>query len=677
MRTLESYTQGEWSAGTGKSTQLHSAINGAAIAQIKQEDIDAKGILDYARSKGGEQLRKLTFHERAIKLKELALYLLEHKKEFYQLSAHTGSTYADSWMDIEGGIQTLFSYSGTGRRELPNAHMIVDGAPEPLSQQGTFIGQHIRTPLQGAAVHINAYNFPCWGMLEKLSVSLLAGVASIVKPASSTAYVAERMCQRMIESNIFPEGSIQFISGGLGDMFEHFDYQDIVTFTGSAAVGQMLKQKPAIQANSVRFMMEADSLNCSILGSDATPDSPEFEAYIQQIVNEIKTKCGQRCTGIRRAIIPESLVDAVTDSLSAELDKLVIGDPANRDVTMGALVNHHQRNDVRDKISTLSTEASIVYGDPMQCEALDADAQQGAFMSPVILHCDNPLQQTAVHELEAFGPVTTLVPYQSTDEMIELAKKGKGSLVASIATNDNQFAREAVVNLAPHHGRILILNRDSAKESTGHGSPLPRLVHGGPGRAGGGEEMGGVRGVGHYLQTTALQGSPDQLTAVTGQWIQGSTRIEKEQHPFRKYFEELEIGESLLSESRTVTLEDIEHFAEFTGDTFYAHMDSDAAKANPFFEERVAHGYFIVSLAAGLFVEPNPGPVLANYGVDNLRFIQPVYAGDDLKVALTCKQKTNRIGEVYGEVRWDAQVTNQDDEVVAQYDVLTMVENQT
>ncbi len=662
-------------SGSSKPIELANAINGDAVAQIKNGGFEPADMITHAREIGGYELRRMTFHERAVRLKQLALYLLEHKQEIYALSAATGATYADSWMDIEGGIQTLFSYSGTGRRELPNARLIVDGDVEPLSKQGTFVGQHVRMPLEGAAVHINAFNFPCWGMLEKLAVSLLAGVPSIVKPASSTAYVAERMFHRMIESGIFPEGALQFVSGSVGDLFDYLDYQDIVTFTGSASTGQMLKSHPAVQSRSVRFLMEADSLNGSILGPDATPDSPEFDLYVKQIVSEISTKCGQRCTGIRRALVPTKLADAISAALTTELDKLVIGDPANKAVNMGALVNHTQREDVRARVTDLQQEAEIIYGDPTQCQVLDANDQSGAFMSPIILHCANPKQATAVHDVEAFGPVTTLIPYEDTEEMIHLAKRGRGSLVSSIASYDNNFVRQAVMGLAPHHGRILLLNRDNGAESTGHGSPLPRLVHGGPGRAGGGEEMGGVRGVAHYLQTTALQGSPDQLTAVCGQWIRGASRNTDGIHPFQKHFEKLQIGDALISEARTISLDDIEYFAEFTGDKFYAHMDEVAAKANPFFEDRVAHGYFIVSLAAGLFVEPNPGPVLANYGMDNLRFMQPVYAGDALKVALTCKQKTDRIGETYGEVRWDAEVTNQHDELVALYDVLTLVSN--
>ncbi len=675
MKCLQSYVQGQWISGTGTATILQNAITGEPVAQIKSGGLDTAALLNHARTEGRYALQKLTFHERALKLKQLALHLLEHKQEFYALSSATGATQRDSWIDIEGGIQALFSYSGTGRRELPNARFIVDGITEPLSKNGSFVGQHIQVPIEGAAMHINAFNFPCWGMLEKLSVSLLAGVPSIVKPASSSAFLTALMFQRIIESGIFPEGSLQFISGSVGDLFEHLDYQDCIAFTGSASTGQMLRNHPIVQSNSIRFLMESDSLNCSILGPDSDTDSPEFMLYIRQIVDEISIKCGQRCTSIRRAIIPENLADAVAEVLRNELDKISIGDPDNCAVDMGALINHKQREDVRDAISELQKDAQIIYGDPFSCDVLDADSQQGAFLSPIILRCENPLSSHRVHHIEAFGPVTTIMPYKNNNEMLELARLGQGSLVASIATYDNCFAADAVFALAAHHGRILLLNRDCAVESTGHGAPLPRLLHGGPGRAGGGEEMGGLRSIKHYLQTAALQGSPDQLSSLIGQWIPGSARNHGKQHPFRKTFNELKIGDSLTSESRTITLDDIEHFAEFTGDNFYAHMDEAAAKANPFFAGRVAHGYLIVSLAAGLFVEPNPGPVLANYGVDNLRFLLPVYTGDDLKVALTCKQKTDRIGEVYGEVRWHAEITNQDEAVIARYDVLTMVAN--
>lgn len=673
MINLQSYCYGQWVQGAGSDQAILNAVTGEPVATLNAGGFDAGDMLEYGKTKGQQALQQLSFHERAVRLKQLALYLLERKDRFYTLSAATGATRMDSWIDIEGGIQTLFSYSGTGRRELPNARFVVDGAPEPLSKKGTFVGQHIKVPIEGVAVHINAFNFPCWGMLEKLGVALLAGVPCIIKPASSTSFVAKAMFEAIIDSEIFPAGSLQFISGGVGNLLDHLDYQDIVSFTGSAATGHILRQHPGIQENNVRFMMESDSLNSSILGPDALPGSDEFDLYIKQIASEISIKCGQRCTAIRRAFIPEGLQQAVAKALKTELNKITLGDPALADVNMGALVSQQQRHDVRQAIGELQSSSEVIYGDPDHCSPQGADDEIGAFMSPVILYCDNPLAGTSVHDVEAFGPVTTLMPYADVDQLITLAKRGRGSLVASVATYDNEFASQTVSGLAAHHGRLLLLNRECASESTGHGSPLPRLLHGGPGRAGGAEELGGMRAVNHYFQSVALQGSPDQLTAVCGQWIRGAKRQTQDQHPFRKHFEELDIGASLVSESRTVTLEDIEHFAHFTGDEFYAHMDEEAAKANPFFEGRVAHGYFIVSLAAGLFVEPNPGPVLANYGVDNLRFMTPVYAGEELKVKLTCKQKTARIGEVYGEVRWDAEITNQDDVVVAEYDVLTLV----
>ncbi len=675
MINLQSYIAGQWFTGTDAPVELCHAITNKPIATINSGGFDGLSALDYARQTGRSALQNLSFHDRALRLKHLALYLLEHKDELYAVSTATGATRSDAWIDIEGGIQALFSYSGTGRRELPNARFIVDGDPEPLSKGGSFIGQHIKVPIEGVAVHINAFNFPCWGMLEKLAVSLLAGVPCIIKPASSTCFLAELMFRHILKSAIFPEGSMQFISGHVCDLFDHLDYQDLVSFTGSSATGQKLKSHPSIQSKSVRFMMESDSLNCSILGSDAHPGNEEFNLYVKQIASEIAIKCGQRCTAIRRALIPEALTEAVITDLKDELDKLKIGNPENKEVTMGALINQHQRSDVRDAILKIQTSADIVYGNPNHCDPLSADDTIGSFMSPIILNCVNPFSSSTVHDIEAFGPVTTLMPYKNTDEVLELAKRGRGSLVGSIVTNDNDFATEAVMGLAAHHGRLLLLNRDCAEESTGHGSPLPRLLHGGPGRAGGGEELGGLRSVNHYLQNVALQGSPNQLTAITRQWIKGSKRTKPAEHPFRYHFEDLQIGYSVLSKSRKVTLKDIEHFAHFTGDMFYAHMNETAAAANPFFEGRVAHGYFIVSLAAGLFVEPNPGPVLANYGLDNLRFLLPVYADDKLKVSLTCKQKTDRIGELYGEVRWDAEISNQDDLLIAQYDVLTLVAN--
>lgn len=669
---LQSYAAGQWRSGEGGETVRH-AITGAPVATVSSKGIDFAAMLAYGRKVGSPALRKLTFHERALKLKALAQYLAERKETYYELSKATGATRADSWVDIEGGIATLFAFSSKGRKELPNASFIIDGNPEIVSRNGTFVGQHIRTPLQGVAVHINAFNFPCWGMLEKLAVNLLAGVPAIVKPASQTSYLTELMFRDMIGSGIFPEGSLQLICGSVGDLFEHLESQDVVTFTGSASTGRKLKSHPVILRNSVRFTMEADSLNFSMLGPDATPDKPEFEIFIKEVARELTSKAGQKCTCIRRVFVPRSLIEPVTEALSKRLSKVVLGDPSVEGVTMGALASLSQRDEVRARVRELQQGAEIVYGDLENFSVTGGDAATGAFLPPILLRCAEPKQHAVVHEVEAFGPVATLMPYETAEDAIDLARRGEGSLVGSLVTYDNDFAREVVLGAAAYHGRLLILNRDSAKESTGHGSPLPVLVHGGPGRAGGGEEMGGIRGVMHYMQRTALQGSPETLSRITDRWITGANRVEGV-HPFRKNLDELQLGDCVKTGSHKVTLEEIEHFAHFTGDTFYAHMDEAAAKANPFFGGRVAHGYYIVSIAAGLFVEPNPGPVLANYGVDNLRFLTPVFPGDELKVVLTCKQKNPRITENYGEVRWDAVVTNQDDKVVAQYDVLTMVE---
>lgn len=671
--TLKSYAAGEWFAGEGGDTILN-AITGEPVCTVSSKGLDFKAMLEHGRKVGSPALRELTFHDRALRLKALAQYLMERKESYYEISRATGATRSDSWIDIEGGIMTLFAYSSKGRKELPNQTFLVDGAPEMLSKNGTFVGQHICTPLQGVAVHINAFNFPCWGMLEKISVTLLAGVSSIVKPASQTAFLTEAMFRDIIASGIFPEGSLQLICGSTGDLLSHLDSQDSVTFTGSASTGRMLRQLPAIQNNSVRFTMETDSLNFSLLGPDATPDQPEFELFVKEVVREMTTKAGQKCTAIRRALAPRDLIQPLIDAIGKRFSKVVLGDPAIEGVTMGALASKGQRDEVRERVQELRRGgAEVVYGDPDSFEVRGADIVAGAFLGPILLLTSNPRNHRAAHCVEAFGPVATLMPYDSTEDAIELVKMGEGSLVGSIFSYDNDFVRELVLGTAAFHGRMLIVNRDCAKESTGHGSPLPGLIHGGPGRAGGGEEMGGIRGVMHYLQRTALQGSPETLTRISQRWIAGSKRHE-DIHPFRKYIEELELGDCVVSPAKLVTLEDIEHFAHFTGDMFYAHMDDDAAKANPFFGGRVAHGYYIVSLAAGLFVDPAPGPVLANTGIDNLRFITPVFPGDSLKVILTCKQKNPREIEDYGEVRWDAVVTNQDDKVVAQYDVLTMVQ---
>lgn len=668
---LQSYAYGQWFSGDGGETMRH-AITGAPVAIVSSKGLDFAAMLDYGRRVGGPALRDLTFHQRALRLKSLAQYLMERKEDYYELSRATGATRTDSWIDIEGGIGTLFAYSSKGRRELPNEKFLVDGNPEMLSKQGTFVGQHICVPLEGVAVHIDAFNFPCWGMLEKISVTLLAGMPAIVKPASQTAYLTERMFRDIIASGIFPEGSLQLICGGVGDLLDHLQSQDAVTFTGSASTGRKLRNHAAVQKNSVRFTLEADSLNFSLLGPDATPESPEFDLFVKEIVREMTAKAGQKCTAIRRAIAPRQLVDPLIEAIRKRLSKVVLGDPSVEGVTMGALASLAQRDEVRERVLELQQGADLVIGSLNGFSVIGADAEAGAFLPPMLLHCAEPHMHKAVHEIEAFGPVATLMPYDSVEDAIHLVKLGEGSLVGSIFTYDNDYARALVMGVAAFHGRLLLVNRDCAKESTGHGSPLPGLIHGGPGRAGGGEEMGGIRGVMHYMQRTALQGSPETLTQIGQRWIKGAEQ-HMDVHPFRKHLEELDLGDCVVAGPRVVALEDIEHFAEFTGDKFYAHMDEEAARANPFFGGRVAHGYFVISLAAGLFVDPAPGPVLANYGIDALRFLTPVFPGDALTVTLTCKQKNPRETEDYGEVRWDTAVTNQEGKLVAQYDVLTMV----
>ena len=673
MNKLGNLVADRWIEGDGDGNILTSAVSGEPVASITSNGLDFKSILDYAKTVGGPNLRKLTFHDRGDMLKALAIHLNEIKQEFYELSTQTGATRKDSWPDIDGGISTLFVFSSKGRREMPNDHVYLDGGVEQLSRNGTFVGQHICTPKLGAAIQINAFNFPCWGMLEKLAPSLLAGVPAIIKPASSTAYLTELMVRRMIESGILPPGSVQLICGGVGDLFDHLDCQDTIAFTGSKTTAEMLQQHSRVISESVAFTAETDSLNMSILGPDAVPGTPEFDLYIQEVTREMTTKAGQKCTAIRRIIAPSAIAAEVVSALSTALGQIRIGNPGIKDVDMGALASQGQRNEVRDRINELATEAEVVFGGNDDFDVVDADRSKGAFLMPTLLHCDKPLSSKAVHAVEAFGPVSTVLPYESLDEAIELARLGEGSLAGSIITNDNKVARELVLGTAAYHGRMLVINRHCAAESTGHGSPLAHLVHGGPGRAGGGEEMGGVRGVLHYMQRTAIQGSPETLSAIGHRWIKGADEKDPGVHPFRKTFEQLELGDTFKSALREVTLADINHFAEFTGDNFYAHMNEDDAARNPFFEGRVAHGYLIVSFAAGLFVDPDFGPVLANYGVDDLRFIQPVNHGDSLKVRLACKQKTLRGDSGYGEVRWDSEVTNQDDEIVAQYDVLTMV----
>ncbi len=671
-RRLESYLCGEWQRGAGDGALLRDAATGAPVATIGSDGLDFAAALDFGRETGGAALREMGFHQRALMLKALGLHLMELKEEFYAENYHTGATRADGWIDIEGGIGTMLTYASKARRELPNTRVLTDGDVEPLSRDGTFSAHHILTPLTGIAIHINAFNFPVWGMLEKIAPALIAGVPCLVKPASQTAYLTELVVRRIVESGLLPVGALQLVAGSVGDMLDHVTGQDVVTFTGSARTGRMLKAHPAVLENATRFTMEADSLNASILGADAEPGSEEFDLFVRELAREMTAKAGQKCTAIRRIIVPRGREEAVAEALTARIARTQIGLPDTEGVRMGALASLSQRDEVRERIRDLGADAEIVMGDPNQVTLASGDAGAGAFMAPVLLHCRDPFAARAVHDVEAFGPVATMMPYDGADEAVALARRGKGSLVASVFTNDPHVAEEVVIGLAPFHGRVLIGNRASAKSSTGHGSPLAALVHGGPGRAGGGEELGGMRGVKHYLQRTAVQGPPRLLSAVTGRWIDGADAQQGE-HPFRKSLAELRIGDQLVTAARKVTEEDVEHFAAFTGDTFYAHMDSAAAKANPFFEDRVAHGYLIASFAAGLFVEPAPGPVLANYGVDNLRFLTPVYFGDSLHVRLTCKEINPRENDEYGEVRWDCRVTNQEDEVVAQYDVLTMV----
>ena len=677
MNQLKSYAQGQWHTANDGFKDCKHALNGQVIAQISSAGLDFSAMLDYAKTKGQPALAKMTFHERALMLKELALYLMSRKKEFYQLSAATGATKLDSWIDIDGGIGTLFVYSGKGRREMPDHHILLDGPPEHISKNGSFLAQHICTSLQGVAIHINAFNFPCWGMLEKLAPSLLAGVPAIVKPASDTAYVTELMFKAMIESGILPPGSVQLICGSTGNLLDLLTCQDVVAFTGSAATGQYLKSKPNISQNSIRFTMEADSLNCSILTPDATPDTPEFDLYVKEVVREMTVKSGQKCTAIRRAIVPAELTEAVSEAIQKELQKVVIGDPAHEGVNMGSLASHAQQLEVRERVAELRQSCELLYGNPDHVDVTGANDQDGAFISPILLLNTKPLVNHLAHDVEAFGPVSTLMPYTSLDEAAQLANLGKGSLVGSIFGQSDDHVCQLVNQTACFHGRMMLINRDSAGESSGHGSPLPHLVHGGPGRAGGGEELGGIRGVKHYMQRTAIQGSPTTLMKLTDRYMPKAKTTPSPVHPFKLHYEELAIGQSLTTESRSITLADIEAFAELSGDHFYAHTDEAAAARNPFFEGRVAHGYFLVSMAAGLFVYPEEGPVLANYGLDDLRFTEPVYPGDEITIQLTCKQKSYRRGKGYGEVRWDLQAINQDEVVVAAYDILTLVASNT
>ncbi|MEU6034243.1 phenylacetic acid degradation bifunctional protein PaaZ [Actinomadura sp. NPDC047616] len=669
---LRSYVSGAWQAPPDEGVPLLDAVTGEQVARFSATGVDRAAALEHGRRVGGPALRELTFHQRALLLKRLAAHLREHRQELYELSARTGATLADSKIDVDGGLGVLFTYASKGRRELPNDTVLVEGDVEPLGKGGTFVGQHLCTPLRGVAVQINAFNFPVWGPLEKFAPAFLAGMPSLVKPAPQTAYLTARLVELIIESGILPEGTLQLLCGEPGDLLDHLTEQDLVAFTGSAATARLLRTHPVIVGRAVRFNAEADSLNCSILGPDATSGTPEFDLFVKQLVAEMTVKAGQKCTAIRRALVPADRIDEVAEAVRARLGRVTVGNPANPDVRMGALATLEQREEVRRGLKALADAGRIVFGDPERVEVVDADAERGAFMSPVLLRADDP-ERAEPHEVEAFGPVSTLLPYRDADHAVELAARGRGSLAGSVVSADPGFVRHVVLGAASSHGRLLVLNAEDAGESTGHGSPLPMLVHGGPGRAGGGEEMGGVRGVLHHMQRTAVQAGPSMLSALTGRWVPGAPRTGTDVHPFRKHLEDLRVGDTVVAGPRTVTLEDIEHFAEFTGDTFYAHMDEEAAKRNPFFGGRVAHGYLVVSFAAGLFVSPEPGPVLANYGLENLRFLAPTFPGDELTVTLTAKQITPREGADYGEVRWDTEVTRQDGVAVAEYDVLTLV----
>ena len=670
--TLQNLALDRWVEASSGLADIPSAVDGRVVARASSAGLDFAAMARHAREIGGAALRKLTFHQRADKLKALAAYVSERKETLYQLAGDTGATRRDSAIDIEGGLGTLSAYASRGRRDLPAAKFVVEGEVEGLSKGGTFVGQHILSPLHGVAVHINAFNFPCWGLLEKFAPAFLAGVPVIAKPATATAYVTEALVRLMHESGILPPGSLQLICGSTGNLLDQLGGQDLIAFTGSIETSEKLRNHPNIAKHSIRFVAERDSLNASLLGPDIDPSQPEFDLFVREVVREMTAKTGQKCTAIRRIMVPRAQEAAVIAALKTALGAVKLGDPRSEDKVMGPLVSRAQREAVRGQIAKLVGETEMVFGDPNSCVASGADTEAGAFMSPVLLRATDPKTAQRVHDTEAFGPVATVLAYDDLEQAIELIQRGEGSLVASVFTYDAQVAETVMLGIAPFHGRILIVDRDCAKESTGHGSPMPALLHGGPGRAGGGEELGGLRAVYHYMQRTAVQASPGRLSALTGIWMRGAPAPLADMHPFKRNYNELRIGDSIETASRPITLADIEHFAEFTGDNFYAHMDEVAAKANPFFPGRVAHGYLILAFAAGLFVDPAPGPLLANYGLDNLRFLKPVSPDDIIRVRLTVKQKSPARKPEYGEVRWDVEVFNQNNEPVARYDLLTM-----
>ena len=676
MSTLQSLIAGRW-IGADAAVSLHSAVNGALIHHTHAESIDFGEAVQFARSVGLPALMAMDFQQRAARLKALAAYLNERKEQLYAISAHTGATRNDGWIDIEGGTGTLHAYAAMGGNELPSGNLIHEGPALPLGKKGGFSGTHILVPRGGLAVHINAFNFPVWGLLEKFAPSFLAGMPCIAKPATATSYLTEAAVRLMFESGLLPAGSLQLVIGGTGDLLDRLQGQDVVTFTGSADTAAKLRTHRNVVARSIPFNAEADSLNCAILGPDLTPDDEEFELFVKEVAREITTKAGQKCTAIRRAIVPRKHIDAVASKLRERLAKIKVGDPSIEGVRMGALASKDQQRDVAERVAMLVQGNEIVFGAADGFAPVGEGVAGGAFFAPTLLLCRDAMRNSAVHDVEAFGPVSTLMPYDDLDQALALAARGKGSLVGTLVTHDPKVAAKVIPIAAAWHGRLLVLDREAAVESTGHGSPLPQLKHGGPGRAGGGEELGGIRAVKHYLQRAALQGSPSMLAAVTGEHVRGATLHESDTHPFRKHFEELSIGDSLLTHRRTVTEADLVNFGGVSGDYFYMHFDAVAAKESAF-GKRIAHGYFVLSAAAGLFVSPAPGPVLANYGLDTLRFVKPVGIGDTIRARLTCKRKIDRNrrdanGQGQGVVAWDVEVTNQDAELVASYDILTLV----
>lgn len=666
---VTSYIKGEW-LENGTETDLISAVTNEAVAKMVEAEIDYKSALDYARKVGGSKLREMTIHERAFKIKFFGQYLMERKEKYYEISTHTGATRADSWIDIEGGIITAFGISSKSRRHLSDLPWHVEGDTERLSRKGSFMGQHICVPKHGVAVHINAFNFPIWGMLEKMAPAIISGMPVIVKPSPIGSYLSWEVFKDIIESGILPEGSVQYIAADKpGDLLDHLISQDSVAFTGSALTGKKLKAHPNIIANNVQFNLEADSLNCSILGEDVTPDMEEFDLFIKEVAREMTVKTGQKCTAIRRTIVPEHLEDEVIEALKTRLGKTIIGDPGKKETRMGPLASSLQAERFEEQLQQLSEITETVY--------MSNDDLNGAYTNSRVLVCHQPMQVDEVHQLEAFGPMTTVMPYKNAQEAIDIANKANGSLVGSLFTADDELAHKITMGCAPYHGRFMVINQNSAGESTGHGSPIASLVHGGPGHAGGGEELGGARAVLHNMQRIALQGSPTTLRNIVKQHIKGAETNESNKHPFQKYFEELEVGEAMTTEKRTVTEKDVEEFAELSGDHFYAHTDPEAA-ARSLFGKIVAHGYFVLSATAGLFVDPDEGPVMLNYGLENLRFVAPVFPGDTIQAKLILKRKNVRQQKKddkfpFGVVYWDVEVTNQDNVLVAEYTILTLM----